>query len=218
MSVILVSEEKNEITFVRLILEFKFIAMKNKLKRVIDSDSREEELLHIINILNVYKDRQTLVKNRLSYLYQNINTLKSNGYKPKTELIDLIVILMRKYSKSIEIQTYGTICIGILLRKEDSKIEKLNANSLNQLIEVILISMESFPNNNSLISNALIIINNNYLLENASFDRNKCMKLLIDSMVQFRDIGMNTNAVFLMFNTYQKCYNYAKFEVLVSHL
>ncbi len=173
MSVILVSEEKNEITFVRLILEFKFIAMKNKLKRVIDSDSREEELLHIINILNVYKDRQTLVKNRLSYLYQNINTLKSNGYKPKTELIDLIVILMRKYSKSIEIQTYGTICIGILLRKEDSKIEKLNANSLNQLIEVILISMESFPNNNSLISNALIIINNNYLLENASFDRNK---------------------------------------------
>jgi hypothetical protein len=65
--------------------------MKNKLKRVVDSNSREEEL-HIMRILNDYKHRQTLVKNCLKYLFENI--LKSHGYKPKTEFIDLIVILM----------------------------------------------------------------------------------------------------------------------------
>jgi hypothetical protein len=201
LSLILKSEENSERNFVYSILELKFIAMKNKLKTDVDSNSREEEELHIMTILNDYKHRQTLVENCLKYLYKNI--LKSNGYKPKTDFIDLIVILMRKHSQSFEIQIFGTACICVLL-KEELEIEKLDMNLVNKLIEVILTSMESFmesfPNNKPLFNNALIILNKLIilnLLQNASFDRYKCIKLSIDSLIKFKDMDMNRNAVII---------------------
>jgi hypothetical protein len=129
--------------------------------------------------------------------------LKSNGYKPKSDFIDLIVILMRKYSQSFEIQIFGTACICVLL-KEELQIEKLNMNLVNKLIEVILTSMESFmesfPNNKLLFNNALIILNKLIilnLLQNASFDRYKCIKLSIDSLIEFKDMDMNRDAVII---------------------
>jgi hypothetical protein len=192
MNVILKSEENNEINFVHLILEFKLIEMKNKLKRVVDSISREEEELHIMRILNDYKHRQTLVKNCFKYLYKNI--LKSNGYKPKTDFIDLIVILMRKYPQFIEIQFYGPLCIGQMIK--GLQIEKSDTNLINKVIEVILTSMESFPNNKHLFNNALIILNNNYLLQNASFDINN-IQLVMNSLINSNDMVMNENAVII---------------------
>jgi hypothetical protein len=83
----------------------------------------------------------------------------------------------------------------VQLTKKGLQIEKLDTNLIKQLIEVILTPMESFPNNKLIFNNTLIIISNEYLLQNASFDRYKCIQLLLNHLVNSNDMNINENAV-----------------------
>jgi hypothetical protein len=181
MNVILKSKENNEMNFVHLMLEFKFIAMKTKLKKiVIDSNLIEEEVLHISKILNIYQHRPKLVENSLKYLCQII--LKSTGYKFKLGLIELLVDLIIKFSDSVEIQSIGIGCIALLTQK-GFEIEELNINILNKLHDAVLTSLELFPNNKNIFSNAMNIFVNIKSIKYASFNRFKCLQFIMQMLI-----------------------------------
>jgi hypothetical protein len=147
-----------------------------------------------LDLLNDYENRPTLVNNCLGYLSTKMIPFLEN--EPINDLMDFIIILMRKRSKSIEIEVNGMACFEELT-KHEIEFKKLDTNSINKLVEVIFESNETFPDNRILCLSANVIVSGERIILNASFHNYKWITLQMDSLVNLEDNEMNESAIII---------------------
>ncbi len=72
---------------------------------------------------------------------------------------------------------------------------EIDKEILEKIVEVTIEAMESFPNHKKLQKKSLSLLSNEHIINNVSFDRFKCFRLALDSMVKFKDSKLNLEAV-----------------------
>jgi Zyg-11 family protein len=158
----------------------------NDSELVITGNATESQ---IIESLRRYKLRPTFVQKSLFHLYN----YTSNYSEPRTDLIHLIIIPMKRHSKIIGIQMAATACLYNLTKNKLG--EKIHPKILKNVVEATLQAMEQFPNHQQLQKNALLTLCSDRILQDVSFNRYKCTQLVMDSLVGFKDTAMNRMAV-----------------------
>ncbi len=189
---------KGKYFLIHSILESKFIAIKAK-----NMAKRESSALET---LNNYEHNPNLVQKFLAKL-KNFNII---SFELRTKLIECLVNLMQKYSNLFEIlqslQQNAISCLHFLIENksieysnskilalENNETETICSKQLEKVIEVTLKAMELYPNQKELQKSALIILYGEQILENLS-QRYKCTKLVMDSMINFKERDMNLMA------------------------
>jgi hypothetical protein len=174
------SELEDRKCLIHSILESKFIAIKVNM-----IEKREASALEI---LNLYEHKPDFIRKFLAHLkdYKKIN------FDLRTNLIELIVVLMSKYLRITDLQLNAIVCIYSFIENENG--EKLNPELLEKVVEVTLNAMELYPYNQMLQKSALYILYTKQILENISTERYRCTKLVMDSLVNFKKNDMNLMA------------------------
>jgi serine/threonine protein kinase len=185
---------------------------ENEIKMVLDSILEEKIFVHsILESLLITIQMKKINEGKLSNWETSILHEKTSDFirkfldqikihkiinsKLRTNLIDSILVLMRKFLDSIEIQQKALKAFASLFYsiEKDSK-ETLNPEQLEKVIEVTLTAMERYPNNQKLQKSALRILYSKQALKNPSSVKYKCIKLVMDSLVNFKKADMNLMA------------------------
>jgi Zyg-11 family protein len=113
---------------------------------------------------NLFELLQSLQLNAISYLY----SLIENNSVEQSKLLSTV--------------------------KENNTKESINIQQPEKVVEVTLKAMELNPNHKELQKNSLVILYSEQMLENLSYERYKCTKLVMDSLVNFKETDMNLMA------------------------
>jgi Zyg-11 family protein len=111
----------------------------------------------------------------------------------RTDFTNLLLVLIQMHSHSIKIQIYVTACLYKTTENELST--KIENKVLERVVESSMKAMDTFKNNDVLQTNILLILLNDHILENISFDKYKCIQLVFDTLVNFKGVGMNREAL-----------------------
>lgn len=171
-------EKKN--LFIYSILELKFIAIRIEM-----IDKSESSVIETLNLWNSKP-------NFLQKLLVNLKDKRIINMEIRTNLIDSIVGLMRRYSDSIEIQLNAIACLYSLI--ENDLVDRINSKQIQNAIDVTLTAMELYPNHQQLQKSSLIFLYSEQILENVSSQRYKCAKLVMDSLINFKKTDINLMA------------------------
>jgi hypothetical protein len=184
---------------------FKADALKNYDSRT-DLDSKKD-LIENFQLLNAIESMNSYEENEISFLKSlyilNEFTKKNVGSFP--ELIDLMIVPMKSYSKNILIQKTAFLCLSWLTSYR--LIGKIELEILEKVVEVTLKAMETFPNHQQIQEFALSILSMDLILQddikcsnivdNITFDKYKCMQLVVNSMACFEDKRMKGMAIYI---------------------
>ncbi len=102
-------------------------------------------------------------KHFLTYVQKTIHHIldhKMNLFEPSNDLIDLIVVLMRKH---IDVQIISTVFLHQLTQNELK--DNIDLKRLEKVVEVILNAMELLPNHEILQNFALLTLLNDRILK-----------------------------------------------------
>jgi hypothetical protein len=151
-------------------------------------------VLNKMESLRHYKHRPSFIERTLIYLYDYTLIY----WMDKNDLIDLIVFLVKKYSKTIGIQCIAYACLYNLTRNPiGSKVDKA---ILAKLFELPLAVMGLFPNHHRLQMNALMLICEQNILQSVKFDRNILIESVIALMEKFpKLVDLQTNALHCLY-------------------
>jgi Zyg-11 family protein len=181
---VLDSNTTNENSFIYSFIESKLI----------DIHINDPELFQLL--IDFFIKRPTYVHKTLLYLFDNYISI---AWDQRKYIIDFIITIMRLHSELIDIQLAATAYLHFLTKNKKemelcAKYNKLEENidpkTQQYLIETIMKTMQKFPNNRNLNKNSLSILCSDCVLQQLSFDRCKCLKLVINSMVTFKDSEM----------------------------
>lgn len=111
----------------------------------------------------------------------------------RTDFTDLLLLLIQVHSHSIKIQINVTACLHKTTENELST--KIEDKLLERVVEASMKAMDTFKNNEVLQTNILLILRNDHILENISFDKYKCIQLVFDTLVNFKGVGVNREAL-----------------------
>ena len=143
----------------------------------------------ILESLRRYYSKVSFVQKSLYHLYSH--TLVYT--EPRVDVIQLILIAMKRHSKMIGIQMASTACLYNLTKGKLS--EKIHPKWLKGVVDLTLDAMENFPTNQQLQKNTLLTLCSDRILQDVTFDKFKCTKLVMDSLVSFHETAMNRMAV-----------------------
>jgi hypothetical protein len=144
---------------------------------------------YLIDSLILYKHRPNFVRKTLICL---LKCIESNC-EPRTDLIELILVLMKIHSKIIEIQVTATALLYVLIKEEFS--EKIDPKLIEKVANASILILRSFPNHQQLQKNALLILSKDCLLQSESINRYNCIQLILNSLIKFNDSDLNRIAV-----------------------
>lgn len=114
----------------------------------------------ILNSLKVYADRPAFIQKCLCHLYNyTINDIQ----EPRVDVIEIILNVMKKHSKVIEIQLAATACLYNLTKGKVA--EKIHPKWLGNVVNGTLSAMEHFPNHQQLQKNALLTLCSDRILQ-----------------------------------------------------
>jgi hypothetical protein len=159
-------------------------------KLLVNNQSVITEVTQICDTLIRYKHRPNSVRKSL---FRLLNYSK-NYCDPEYKLIELVIIMMREYPKSNDIQ--AAAC-SFLSAFTSIPIENTDIKLHNKAIGATLKAMELFPKDEGLQRVSLITLANCVKLRAATFDRFKCVLLVMDSLVNFNENIMNRYAVWI---------------------
>jgi hypothetical protein len=186
LTIFVESKEDDENSFINSILETKLLEIE--VKRIKETSMSERET-EILKSLKCYKHRSRFVRNYLVLLHDCLK----NCCDTRNDLIELIIDLMSKYQENNGIQLAATGCLVCLVT--DKIMGKTDLKLPEKVVESTLNAMQNFPNHQKLQSNVLLILNSYCLLQCVKFDRLKCIQLVLNSLVSFRDTDMNCDAL-----------------------
>jgi len=104
----------------------------------VTGESTESQLM---SSLSFYKSRHVYVQKSLYHMF----SLTKNMPNTRIDLLELILELMRIHSKSQSVQLAATTCIFNLTQQ--NCYAQIPADLLTQIVNSVLINMQSFPNN-----------------------------------------------------------------------
>lgn len=139
--------------------------------------------------LTKYKERAGYVQKALYHLFQLTNLF--HGAKP--DMFKLILPVMEIHAKKSGVQMAATACLYNLTRGELSK--TIHPKWLSKAVNLTLGAMQSFPGDSQLQKNSLLTLCSDRILQDVTFDRFRCAKLVLDALCKFDDISMNRMAV-----------------------
>lgn len=87
----------------------------------------------------------------------------------------------------------ATACLYNLTRGELSK--NLHPSLLSKGVSLTLYAMQNFPGEFQLQKNALLTLCSDRILQEVTFDRFRCAKLVLEALCHFEDINMDRMAV-----------------------
>jgi Zyg-11 family protein len=189
------SEFKGNNLLIHAILESKFIAIKAK--------KIERRQSSALETLNNFEHKLDIIEKFLVKL----KNYSITNFELRTKLIDCLVNLMKKYSNSTKIlnslELNAISCLYSFIENNsieqsnqifpvlEDKLEKINPKQIENVVEVMLTAMELYPNHQQLQKSALIILYSEQILDNITSESYKCTKLVMDSLVNFKDREMN---------------------------
>jgi hypothetical protein len=152
--------------------------------------SIKDKELYILEILNHYKHRSFIVE---MILYNLDNCISVLG-EPRTDLIDLVVLLMQKHSKQVRIQMGRMVCLVNLI--EDRLGEQIGIKYLDKIVKGTN-RYAVIPESSNNTKNALLTLRIECMikLHNISFDKFERIQLIMESMVAFKYADVNEVAV-----------------------
>lgn len=143
----------------------------------------------ILEALKRYPDRPYYVQKSLYYLYQY-----TQGYtQPRVDIIKLILPGMLEHPTVLGIQMAATACLYNLSKSTMG--HKIHPRWLRQIVLLTLTAMENFPRHQQLQKNTLLTLCSDRILQDVTFDRYHCARLVMDSLVAFDDPSMNRMSV-----------------------
>jgi hypothetical protein len=218
---ILNSKAENENNYIKDIIEIYLIedynqinddyVSINRLNPFSNRTLKDTLLERTMKFLDCYKHRPGIVKNCFKYLYE----MRDSFSDPKNDFIDSIIILIKNYLESTEIQIFATEFLSKLTQQELG--ENTDTEILERLVDIILTSMKSFAKDEEIQTNILSILCNYYIAENVSFDRYKCIQLSLDSLVNLKDEISNKRAIIICSKLALKITNTEKQNLSSNH-
>jgi hypothetical protein len=89
----------------------------------------------------------------------------------------------------------GNVDENFISISKKKTIEKTSLEILKQNIDLTIGFMEKFPNHEQTQKKALLMLCNYRVLHSVSFDINQCVKLVVESLVNFEETDMNRMAI-----------------------
>jgi hypothetical protein len=182
-------QEEYENFSIHWIIKSKFIQFLDR--RIESISSTKEKESYIMHLLNTYGQRPSFVQFCLSCLYECILEYTD----PSIYLMEIILNLMDSFPKSNGIQTIAIECLYELTKNKLNF--KIYRKLIKNMIDLTLKAMESSPNNEELQRNALWLLSNDHILLNISPDQQKCIHLVMNTTVIFKQRDMNEKAIWI---------------------
>ncbi|XP_055956533.1 protein zyg-11 homolog B isoform X1 [Patella vulgata] len=113
--------------------------------------------------------------------------------EPREDIIRLVIPAMKAHPKQLGVQMAATACLYNLSKSELGP--KIHPMCLRDIVELTLKAMEQFPSHQQLQKNALLTLCSDRMLQDVSFDRYRCAKLVMDCLCAFDDPSMNRMSV-----------------------
>ncbi|KAK4877940.1 hypothetical protein RN001_010446 [Aquatica leii] len=129
------------------------------------------------------------VQKALYHLFQ----LTSSFQEARPDIFELVLPAMAAHSSKFGVQMAATACLYNLTRGELSK--HIHPKLLSKGVNLTLNAMAQFPNEYQLQKNSLLTLCSDRILQEVTFDRFRCAKLVLDSLCAFDESNMNRMAV-----------------------
>jgi Zyg-11 family protein len=100
---------------------------------------------------------------------------------------------MRLHPNEFSIQMAATACLYNLIKGEIG--QKIHPHTLKQVVHLTLMAMENFPNNLQLQKNTLLTLCSDRILQDVTFDRYRCTRLVLECLCSFDDQSMGRMSV-----------------------
>lgn len=139
--------------------------------------------------LKKHYERANYVQKALYHLFQ----LTSTFQEARPEIFELVLPAMAAHPTKFGVQMAATACVYNLTRGELSK--GVHPKLLSKGVNFTLNAMMQFPDEYQLQKNALLTLCSDRILQEVSFDRFRCAKLVLDSLCAFEGSNMNRMAV-----------------------
>lgn len=113
--------------------------------------------------------------------------------EPRMDAIELVLRAMRLHPVEFPIQMAATACLYNLIKGEIG--QKIHPHRLKEVVQLTLTAMENFPNNLQLQKNTLLTLCSDRILQDVTFDRYRCTRLVLDCLCSFDDLSMGRMSV-----------------------
>ncbi|XP_025110002.1 protein zyg-11 homolog B-like [Pomacea canaliculata] len=149
----------------------------------------EASVPQLMEALRRYVNRSVYIQKTLFRLF----TFSQGFVKPREDIIKLVLPGMKMHPKQLGVQMAATACLYNLTKGELGP--RIHPACLQQVVNLTLQAMENFPNHQQLQKNALLTLCSDRILQDVTFDRFHCAKLVMECLCAFEDISMNRMSV-----------------------
>lgn len=149
----------------------------------------EASMPQVLEALRRYSARCIFVQKTLFKLFG----FSSGLADPREDIIKLVLPGMKSHPRQLGVQMAATACLYNLTKSELGP--KIRPGCLQQVVSLTLDAMENFPNHQQLQKNALLTLCSDRILQDITFDRFRCAKLVVECLCSFDDSSMNRMSV-----------------------
>ncbi|KAK2723083.1 protein zyg-11 homolog B-like [Artemia franciscana] len=143
----------------------------------------------VLEALKRYLIRPSYVQRALYDVFR----LTQSFNEPRVDVLKLVLRGMSLHPSKVSIQMAATACLYNLSKGELG--QKVHPHVLQDVVSNTLSAMETYPKHQQLQKNTLLTLCSDRILQDVSFDRFRCAKLVLDSLCQFDDPSMGRMSV-----------------------
>ena len=145
----------------------------------------------LLEALNTYFYRRTFILQTLCSFYDY--TTETEPRRVPVDSLIPILKAMQCYQKDFDIQMAGTACLCNLIK--GCKDGEVHPTWLGRVVDAVLCSIEQFPEKLPILRNSLLTLCNEIILKDATFDRFKCTKMMMNALIRHNDQQIRRMAV-----------------------
>ncbi|XP_078044108.1 protein zyg-11 homolog B [Augochlora pura] len=123
----------------------------------------------------------------------NLFRLTHNFLEPRVDVIKLVLNGMRENPHEGRVQLPCTACLYNLSKGEFGIM--IHPSILKEVVELTMVAMECYPTNYRLCMNTLLILCSDRILQDVAFDKYRCAKLVMKSLLTFNEPLMTRMSV-----------------------
>lgn len=123
----------------------------------------------------------------------NLFRLTHNFLESRIDVIKLVLPAMREHPQEVRVQVPCTACLYNLTKAEFSIM--IHPSILKQIVELTMTAMEAYSTNYRLQMNTLLILCSDRILQEIAFDKYRCARLVLNSLLTFNEPSMNRMSV-----------------------
>ncbi|XP_014612203.1 PREDICTED: protein zyg-11 homolog B-like [Polistes canadensis] len=143
----------------------------------------------ILEALKKYTCRSVYIQKCLFNLFR----LTPNFFEPRVDVIKLVLPGMREHPQEFRVQMAATACLYNLTKGESAVM--IHPSILKQIVDLTLTAMESYPSHYQLQKNTLLTLCSDRILQDVTFDKYRCARLVMNCLSTFDDASMNRMSV-----------------------